>query len=910
MSNDDTDKRPSPDALLAEAQREGRGHLKVFLGAAPGVGKTYAMLQASHERRREGVDVVAAVVETHGRRETQALLDGIESVPQVALEYRGRSFREMDLDGLLTRHPQLALVDELAHTNVPGVRHVKRWQDVEELLDAGIHVYTTLNIQHLESLNDVVEQISGIKVRETVPDNVLSTADEIELIDLPPDDLIKRLREGKVYVPEQARRAIHNFFSPGNLTALRELALRHAAERVDRQMVDYMRAHAIPGPWPARERILVCIDERVEAERLVRVAARSAERRGAAWVAVTVENSRTYALTEEKKDYVSKALRLASQLGGETTVLQGEDVVSTILRYARERNVTQIMVGRASRRSWFRRFSSSVTDRLIERAVDFNVLVVGGEEEERPRRAATVSRRPLRRDWASYLIAFAATAVATGTGLVIDLWLPIADISVVYLLAVLIVAIKSGLKAAITASLASFLAFNVVFTAPRWTFSVENTQHALTIFFFLVAAVIVSNLASRARAQVEALRESARRTSNLYDFSSRSTAAATLDDVLWAVVHHVAATIDGKSLVMMPKPGDHGLDIAAGYPPEDRLNDRSMAAAEWAWSHGQPAGLGSATLPAADWLFLPMSTARGPVGVLGVQMPKQNEPPSPEQTRLLETLAEQAAAAIERTTLVSDIEAAHVATERERLRSTLLSSLSHDLRKPLAAIIGAASSLLDDEQTLDRGARRETAQTIQDEAERLNRFVQNLLDMTRISAGALKPNIDWADLRDIVASAVKRARRLARHHHIKIDIGAEVPLLCADVTLLEQMFFNLLDNACKYAPAGSTLTIWARRMSGVIAIEVCDQGPGIAEEDREKVFDLFYRTGSGDAHGAGTGLGLAICRGIIEAHSGTIRIDAGLHGAGTCVVMRLPLPNDLGPGMPTTKTLEDEAFRS
>ena len=898
MNDDDRDGRPSPDALLAEAQREGRGRLKVFLGAAPGVGKTYAMLEAAHERRREGVNVVAGVVETHSRQETQALLDGLETVPLVAVEYRGHHFHEMDLDGLLARRPQLALVDELAHTNVPGVRHVKRWQDVEELLDAGIDVYTTLNIQHLESLNDVVEQISGVKVRETVPDNVLSTAAEIELIDLPPDDLIKRLREGKVYVPEQARRAIHHFFSPGNLTALREMALRHAAERVDRQMVDYMRAHAIPGPWPARERVLVCIDESVDADRLVRVAARSAERRGAAWVAVTVENTRSYALTEEKKDYISKALRLVSQLGGETTILQGEDVVSTILRYARERNATQIIVGRASRRPWFKRLGPSVTDRLIESAIEFNVLVVGGEEEERPKRAPRVSTRALQRDWLSYLIALAATAVATGIGLVIDLWVPIADISVVYLLAVLVVAIKSGLRAAITASFASFLAFTFAFTDPRWAFSVEDTQHALTIVLFLIAAVVVSNLASRARAQVEALRESARRTSNLYDFSSRSTAAATLDDVLWAVVHHVAVTIDGKSLVLMPKPGDHGLDIAAGYPPEDRLNDRSNAAAEWAWSHGQPAGLGSTTLPAADWLFLPMSTARGPVGVLGVQMPKQNEPPSPEQTRLLETLAEQAAAAIERTTLVSDIEAARVAAERERLRSTLLSSLSHDLRTPLASIIGAASSLLDYEQSLDAGARREMAQTIQDEAERLNRFVQNLLDMTRISAGALKPNVDWADLGDIVASAVERARRLARDHIIRVDIEPELPLLRADAVLLEQMFFNLLDNACKYAPAGSTVTVWARRMTRVVAIEVCDQGPGIAEQDREKVFDMFYRTQTGDAHGAGTGLGLAICRGIIEAHGGTIRIDAGLHGTGACVVMRMPLPTDAGPAMP------------
>jgi two-component system sensor histidine kinase KdpD len=895
MNDDDRDSRPSPDALLAEVQREGRGRLKVFLGAAPGVGKTYAMLEAAHERMRERVDVAAGVVETHGRRETQVLLNGLEVLPQLAVEYRGRSFREMDLDGLLKRRPQLALVDELAHTNVPGARHVKRWQDVEELLAAGIDVYATLNIQHLESLNDVVEQISGIKVRETLPDSVLSSANEIELIDLPPDDLIKRLREGKVYVPEQARRAIHNFFSPGNLTALREMALRHAAERVDRQMVDYMRAHAIPGPWPARERIVVCVDESVDSERVVRVAARSAERRGATWVAVTVESSRTYAQTEEEKDRISKALRLASQLGGETAILQGEDVVATVLTYARERNATHIVAGRARKHSWFRRLGPSVTDRLVAKASEFNVLVVGGEDEDKPQPRPKARKPLVRKDWLNYLFALFATAVATGLGLLIALWLPVANIAVAYLLAVLVVAIQSGLRAAILASFASFLALNFFFVDPRWTFSIANTRHLLTIVFFLIAAVIVSNLASRSRAQVEALRQSARRTANLYDFSSRSTAAATLDDVLWAVVHHVASTINGKSLVLMP--GSHGLEIAAGYPPEDTLDEKSAAAAEWAWSHGQLAGLGSATLPVADWLFLPMSTARGPVGVLGVQMPEQADLPSPEQARLLETLAEQAAAAIERTTLVADIEAARVAAEREQLRSTLLSSLSHDLRTPLVSILGASSSLVNDEDKLDADARRDLAQTIQDEAERLNRFVQNLLDMTRLSAGGLKPRIDWADLRNIVGAAVERAHRLARQHRIRVDIDPQMPLLCVDAVLIEQVFFNLLDNACKYAPAGSTITVWARKMPNDIAIEVCDQGSGIAREDRERVFDMFYRTQSSDTKGAGTGLGLAICRGIVEAHRGIIHIDAGLHGAGTCVIIRLP-PADFAPQVP------------
>lgn len=890
--------RPSPEALLAEARREGRGRLKIFLGAAPGVGKTFAMLETAHERWREGIDVVAGVVETHGRRETEGLLRGLELLPPRVVEYRDRTFHEMNLDGLLARRPQIALVDELAHTNVPGSRHVKRWQDVEELLAAGIDVYTTLNIQHLESLNDVVEQISGVKVRETLPDGVLAAADEIELIDLPPEDLIKRLHEGKVYVPEQARRAVHHFFSPGNLTALREMALRHAAERVDRQMVDYMQAHAIAGPWPARERILVCIDERVEATRLARVAKRSAERRGAAWVAVTVETSRDHALSEEDKDRIAEAMRLVAQLGGETATLQGDDVPTAILDYAKERNATQIVVGRTKKRRW--RLGRSVTDLLIERAGDFNVLVVGSEDEDRPRPAP---RRPQVgsswRDGLGYGAAVMATAAATGLSFLVDPWLPIGNISVGYLMAVLAVAMTVGLRPAVVTSVASFLAFNFFFTEPRYSFAITDTHNILTVVFFLIAAVAVSNMASRLRAQMETARVSAKRTANLYDFGRRISAAATLDDVLWAVVHHVASTIHGRSLVLLP--GEHGLTVAAGYPPEDQIDDKSAGAADWTWTRGQPAGRGSATLPTADWLFLPMKAASGPVGVLGVRMPEEMETPSPEQMRLLETLADQAAMAIERTNLVADVEAARVAAERERLRSAVLSSLSHDLRTPLVAIKGAASSLISYGDQLDPEARHDLTQSIEDEAERLNRFVQNLLDMTRLEAGALKPRADWTDLRDIIAAAVRRAERLARSHDLRIDIAPDMPLLSLDAVLMEQAFFNLLDNACKYAPVGSMVKVWARPTAAHVAIEVCDEGPGIPLDDREKVFDMFYRVAQTDSQ-SGTGLGLAICRGIVEAHGGTIHVEAGLHGTGTCIVIHLPLPPelDLRPG-------EDEA---
>lgn len=877
MSDDSP--RPSPEALLAEVRREGRGRLKIFLGASPGVGKTYAMLQAGNDRLRDGVDVVAGVIETHGRRDTEAQVRNLELIPYRLTDYRGREFREMDLDALLARKPKLALVDELAHTNVPGSRHVKRWQDVEEILAAGIDVYATLNIQHLESLNDVVEQISGVKVRETLPDGVLAGADEIELIDLPPEDLIKRLKEGKVYVPEQARRAIDSFFSPGNLTALREMALRHAAERVDRQMVDYMRAHAIDGPWPARDRLMVCIDEHSDAEKLVRVTKRTAERRGAAWVAVAVETTASIRLTDEQQDRIAAAMRLAAQLGGETVTLQGEKVVETLLSYAKERNVTQLVVGRAGK-------GAALCDRLIREAGEIAVLVVGVEAPKKPLLAKMKRRIPT--DWIGNAFALLVTGIATGLGFVIDIWLPVASISVAYLLGVMVVAMRVGLQPAILTSITSFFAFNFFFTEPRWSFAVSDTQNILTLVFFLIAAVIVSNMASRLRTQVQATRESARRTTNLYDFGRKVTAAATQDDVLWAVVHHVAATIQGKSLVMLP--AEQGLTLAAGYPPEDQLDDKSAAAAEWAWAHGKLAGRGSPTLPASLWLFLPLKTARSSVGVLGVQMSEDADLPSPEQMRLLETLADQAAVAIERTTLVADIEIARVATERERLRSALLSSLSHDLRTPLVSIMGAAGSLISYDEALDSAARKELAQTIQDEAERLNRFVQNLLDMTKLGSGALKPRADWVDLRDVVGAAVHRAKTLARKHELKVEIDPAMPLLCLDPVLMEQMFFNLLDNACKYAPKGTQVKVWAKKRDDHIAVEVTDQGPGIPAEDREKVFDMFYRVNLADSQPAGTGLGLAICRGIVEAHDGQIAAEAGLNGVGTAIVIRLPLP--------------------
>ncbi|WP_207483847.1 sensor histidine kinase [Arenibaculum pallidiluteum] len=887
------DARPSPDALLEAASREGRGHLKVFLGAAPGVGKTYAMLEAARERRRDGSDVVAAVVETHGRSETAALLQGLETLPPRVLEHRGRTFEEMDLDAVLARRPDLVLVDELAHTNVPGSRHPKRWQDVEEILAAGIDVYSTLNVQHLESLNDVVERITGVRVRETLPDDALQRADEIELIDLPPQDLLRRLREGKIYLPEQARRAAEHFFSPGNLTALRELALRSAADRVDAQMLTYMRSHAIRGPWPARERIMACLGDDRTALRIVRTARRAAERRQAPWLAVYVETHRHHTLPEAAKDRIAEALRLAEQLGGEATVVHGEDVAAELLDLARARNVSQIVVGHVPKFrplfpwpfSWLR--GRSTARALLERAAGIDVLVVTGEEDgqtawpaRRPRPAASPA-------WRGYATAVAACAVATAIGHVLDRYLALPDISLVYLLAVLPVAVRHGLRPSIFASLLGFLGLNFFFTEPLYTFAVSDSGNVLTIVFFLVVAVVTSNLAARVRAQVEATRSSARRTAALYDFSRKVASAATRDDVLWAIVHHVAAVARGRSLVLLPREG--GLAVEAGYPPEDRIDDKSMAAAEWAWAHEEPAGRGSATLPSSDWLFRPLRTGRGAIGVLGIRTEGTAAILPPEEERLLAALADQAALAIERTTLVSDVERARIATERERLRAALLSSLSHDLRTPLVSILGAASSLTTLGATLDEDSRHELARTIQDEAERLNRFVQNLLDMTRLGSGALRPRTDWVDLREVVGSALERAAKLPGPRRVRLDIDPALPLLRLDPVLMEQVLFNLLDNARKYAPPETPVTVWARLRGDNAVLEVCDQGPGIPPEARESVFDMFYRVNAGDSRTAGTGLGLAICRGIVEAHGGSISAQPGLHGTGTCIVVTLPV---------------------
>jgi two-component system sensor histidine kinase KdpD len=885
----DEPRRPEPEALLAEAAREGRGRLKIFLGAAPGVGKTYAMLEDARRRRAEGVDVVVGIVETHGRAETEHLLAGLDVVQRRQLPYRGRLLPELDLEALLARRPQLALVDELAHTNVEGSLHVKRWQDIEELLAAGIDVYTTLNVQHLESLNDVVARISGVRVRETIPDKVLELADQIELIDLPPDELIQRLRQGKVYVQDQVARAIANFFSKGNLTALRELAMRVAADRVDAQMSEHMRSHAIAGPWPTHDRVLVCVNESPVANALVRTAKRMAERARGPWIALHVLTPASESLPETAKDRIADTLRLAESLGGEVVTINVQgDVAREVLEVARARNVSRIVVGRPRRRRLWALGRETVAERIIERAVDFELTIVSPDAEAARRATIAVPAIAVERDPRAYAWSLVAVAGATLVASGIDRMMPVASLSLVFLTAVLVVAGRFGLWPSLLASIASFFAYNFFFTEPYRTLLVFRQEDVLTLLLFLTVAVFTGNLAARIRAQAQAQRAIARRTANLYEFSRKIAGAASRDDVVWAAMHHVASTLQCRAVVLLPAADGATLEVAGGYPPEDQLEPKDRAAAEWAWSHGEAAGRGSATLPTSSWLFLPLTTAQGKQGVLGVAFTGR-EQVAPEERRLLDALVDQVALAIERTRLVVDLENTRVLSETERLRTALLSSVSHDLRTPLVSIIGSATALLDGTAEIAPAGRRELIETIREEGERLNRYVQNLLDMTRLGYGALKLMKEPVDLRDVVGRAIRQLGGPLAGVRVEVALPADLPPVAADPVLIEQVLVNVLDNAAKHAPPYSLIRLEARRELDRVLLAVVDEGPGIPAADRERVFDMFYRVRAGDGQRAGTGLGLAICRGIVEAHGGRIRAEAGAAGGrGTRIVIDLP----------------------
>jgi two-component system sensor histidine kinase KdpD len=883
--------RPSPEALLDAAKQEGRGRLKIFLGAAPGVGKTYEMLLSAQAKRREGIDIVVGIVETHGRRETEALLDGLAVIPRREVDYKGHRLTEMDLDGILKRRPQLVLVDELAHSNAPGSRHPKRYLDVEELIAAGIDVYTTLNIQHVESLNDVVARITRIRVRETVPDSILDQADDIEIVDIAPDDLIQRLQEGKVYVPHQAERAVRHYFQPGNLTALRELALRRAAQRVDDQLLSHMRAHAIAGPWAAGDRLLVCISEHPATAGLVRSARRVADRLHAPWTAIYIETARTQRLDDMERDRVAEHLRLAERIGASTITIPGRNIADEVIAYAEANNITQIVIGKSDRSRWFEILRGSVVHELVRKAGSISVHVISAEEGE-PVPPKSVATRPRHEPFhpLPYIGSIAAVGLALGIAALIERFIGLQSISLVFLMAVLATAIVWGLWPSLLAGLLSVLAYNFFFIPPLYTFTIADPENVLSLFFFALVAVVVSNLTAASRSQVISARARAKTTAELYAFSRKVAGIGALDDLLWATAYQISSMLKLHTVLLLPDKEGGSLTIASGYPPEDVLDSGDMAAARWCWDHNHAAGRGADTLPGGKWLFLPLRTGSGPVGVIGIDRDEPGPLLTPDERRLLDALIDQAAVAIERVSLARGLAETRVLAETERLRAALLTSISHDLRTPLASIIGTVSSLRSYADKYEPRERDELLATLQDEAERLNRFVGNLLDMTRLEAGAIELKPDLADIAEIVGAALQRAGNVLAHHRIEVEIAPDLPMLRLDAILFEQVLFNLLDNAAKYAPPGSRIDLRARRDGDVVALEMTDEGPGIPPGDLERIFDKFYRVQAEDRRRAGTGLGLAICRGFIEAQGGQIEAHNRRDRSGAVLTVRIPVP--------------------
>jgi two-component system, OmpR family, sensor histidine kinase KdpD len=863
--------RASPDALLALAKKEGRGHLKIFLGAAPGVGKTYAMLASAQAEKTGGRDVIAGLIETHGRRETERLVEGFETIPRKPIVYRNQVLKEFDLDATLARRPSLLLVDEYAHTNVPGSRHPKRWQDIDELLGAGIDVWTTLNIQHLESLNDVVLKITKVRVRETVPDTVFDKADEIVLVDFPPDELLKRLAEGKVYVQDTAARAVESFFKPQNLTALRELALRRAAERIDADLISRMQAQAIEGPWAAGERILACIGPDSISPTVVRTAKRLADLMDAPWLAVTVERPGS-TLDDVARRRLDDAMKLAEALGAETQTLTASDLPAELLRFAKFENVTQIVVGRSHGGFFSELLRRSLPHELVRRSQDIAIHLVTRHTE-----TAAAATPPLRRpsqpvDPLPFAYATLAIGVSLGIGEFLTALTLFPNLQMLFLVAVLLVAVNFGIWPAIYASGLSFLVYNFFFIPPLYTFTIAEPYELLALVIFLIVAVITSTLAGRVREQATVSANRMRAMRRLYEFTRRLSGLATLDAVAEGAAGEIHASLGRGVIVLLARDGD--LALTAAWPPEDTLEAAAITAARWAYSHAEPAGADTGTLPTIAWYFIPMRIGGKTLGVIGVAKEREMSPLDSEARALLDALSEQAAAALERASLSSEMVSAKTATETERVRNTLLASISHDFRTPLSSILGAATSLLDYGDKLNSVTKKDLLRQIKQETEGLDEMVRNLLAITRIDAGALELRRDWIDLREIIERVVNATLRHGAQQEIEVRLPSNLSLVRADATMVEQAIGNIIGNAVMHTPKETHIVVDAEVAADRIFLHVSDDGPGISADRMPHIFDKFVKGAGSAASRAdgsqGTGLGLAIAKGIMDAHGGSI----------------------------------------
>ena len=884
-----TEQRPDPDALLAKVQREEaksrRGRLKVFFGAAAGVGKTYAMLSEAREKRAEGCDVAIGIVETHGRAETVAIAQGLESLPPRVIDYQGAKITEFDLDGALRRRPTLILVDELAHTNAEGSRHPKRWNDVEELLDSGIDVYTTLNVQHLESLNDIIGGITQIRVWETVPDTIFERADEVELVDLPPDDLLERLREGKVYVPQQAERAIRNFFRKGNLIALRELALRRTADRVDAQMRDYRNDQAIRDVWRAGERVLVCIGPNPLASRLIRAGKRLATSLHADWIVAYVETPQLQRLPPARRDLVLDYLHLAEELGAETMTLSGQRMSEAILDFARDRNATKIVLGKPSRTGWRRWFLGSVVDEVVREAHDFDIYLLACDRDvdapTLPDTSLLVRSRAYlglaedgerrKQRWPGYLWSVGITAVITSLSAFASGYLELVNLVMLYLAGVVYVATRFGRGPSVLASLLSVAAFDFFFVPPPFSFAVSDVQYLVTFAVMLAVGLIVSTLTVNLRSEAKVSQHRARRAGVLYTFTRELGRMQSEDEMARVAVKHIGEEFEGQSVVLLP---DYQGRIH--YPRSQSLqhsfHGSDLAVAQWVFDHGKLAGKGTDTLPGTEGVYYPMPGAAGTLGVLALLPINLRRVFLPEQKRLIDTFITQIVQALERIRLTRDAQAATVKAETESLRNSLLSAISHDFRTPLASIVGASSSLIDGGTHLTDNARLELGKTIYEEARRMTKLANNLLDMARLEAGGVKLNRQWCPLEEIVGGVLTRLHARLAAHPVAIKLPSGLRLVHVDAVMIEQVLENLLENAIKYTPDGTPLEIGAEADAQEVAFWVADRGAGLPAGREDMLFEKFFRESKEGAQ-SGVGLGLTICRAIVEAHGGTIRAE-------------------------------------
>lgn len=900
--------RPNPDELLARVERDqsiaSRGRLKIFFGAAAGVGKTYSMLLAAREKRAENIDIIVGLVETHGRKETASLLEGLEVLPPKQIDYRGTVLREFDLDAALKRKPAIILVDELAHTNAQGCRHPKRWQDIEELLDAGIDVYTALNVQHLESLNDDIGQISGIRVWETVPDTVFEAANEVELVDLPPDELLDRLKDGKVYLPQQAQAAINNFFRKGNLIALREMALRQTANRVDAQMLVYREDHSIREIWQVNERILVCIGPNILAERLVRAGKRFATSLRADWIVVYVETPELQRLPAEKRDGVLRILRLAEQLGAETATLSAPDMSAAIVKYSNERNVTKIVMGKPTRRGWKRLVLGSVVDMLISDAHNINLYLLGSprpgrDGKDRPENSL-YRKNPLpglsgklssrKKNKLGYVWAVIVTVASTALAYLMFGRFELANLIMVFLLGVVFIATRFGRGPSILASFLGVAIFDLFFVTPYFSFTVADSQYLVTLLAMLTVAMLISNLMANVRSQAKVAGHRERRATVLYAMSKELTASQNEDEIVRTAVHHFYTEFGSRNVILFPDADGRIVYPAGGGMPES-LHAADLSVAQWVMDHDEIAGQGTHTLPGAQEVYFPLSNKETMLGVLVLLPVNLRRIFLPEQQKLLETFLGQIAQAITRVRLTEQARKAQVEMEAERLRNSLLSSISHDLRTPLATIVGSASTLVEEDKALKTEDKLELSRAIYDEAERMSNLVNNILDMARLDAGAVELNRQWYPLDEIIGVVLTRLQKRLTDRQITVKLPPGIPMLCVDAVMIEQVLINLLENAVRYTPEGSPLEIIAEASDDAVEISLADSGPGIPEGLEHELFEKFYRVHH-EAAQSGVGLGLAICKAIIEAHGGSIHAQNRKEGG---AVFSFQIPVDQTP---------------